>query len=101
MKCLQKKHTDTLSFAKKIQSMEGFVSAIFERQGAVCVDPHIHLRKDGIDYPMIRWSVQVPENVNEREFIALAIESEQKQVQYFSFVAYNTELRLFMCYVLY
>ena len=81
--------------------MEGFVSAIFERQGAVCVDPHIHLQLDGINYQMIRWMVQVPENVNEREFVAHAIESEQKQVRYFSFVAYNAELRLFMCHVLY
>lgn len=74
--------------------MEKFVAAVFERYGAVSVDPEINLQ-------MVRWMCQVPDHTNEHLYIYTSIESTQKKVLYYSQIAYNPELRILICHVLY
>jgi hypothetical protein len=81
--------------------MENFVAAIFERDGAVSVDPEVNLHINGIHHKMVRWMCQVPEHVNEHLYINAVIESMQKRVLYYSQIAYNPELRILICHVFY
>jgi hypothetical protein len=81
--------------------MEKFVAAVFEKDGAVSVDPEINLQINGIPHKMVRWICQVPERTNEHLYIYTSIESTQKKVLYYSQIAYNPELRILICHVLY